>query len=198
MPAIDYYKINQAVNYYTRTDYEYIEVPWIVSEESHRSLIPFQESDPRYFENKLPDGHLVGSAEAGFFQKMLDETLFWRSYCAVTPCFRTATEIDDWHLRHFMKVELCFYFGKKQLTEEDQKKSTLNLLEDAKIFFSYFIPLNDLLTVETDIGFDIIERKTNIELGSYGYRSKNEHTWCYGTGLALPRLDQVINARIFK
>jgi hypothetical protein len=90
------------------------------------------------------------------------------------------------------------YFVKLELIETDPSEEKLqNMIEVAQKFYDNELPagLNTkvIQTDESEQAFDIVDPVFGIELGSYGIRSYRELSWVYGTGVALPRLNTVIN-----
>ena len=171
---IDYAKIAKAVSYYKNHGYEYIEVPWFVSQETIDVTRP---PGARYFDTFA--GHLVASGEQSFIEirKTLKEG---HRYQCVTPCFRDEAH-DDLHRLYFLKQELILVgeFGNKELAD---------MIDTAMGFFDLY---GDPKVVQTDIGFDIFIN--DIEVGSYGLRRHEDFHWVYGTGCAEPRLTQSLH-----
>ena len=160
-------RISQALEYYTKIGYRYIEVPWIVSE----STIKMTFSGPNYW---IGDKCLVGSAEQSFLELM--DTLENARYVTWSPCFRP-DKLDFWHQRYFLKVELIAV----------HEICVQEMMEDARAFFNRFLKTD---IVKTDDGYDLYSG--GVELGSYGYRhNKAVGGWTYGTGLAEPRCSKL-------
>lgn len=175
---IDYGKIAKAIKHYTELGYEYIEVPWLVSQETMNVTAP---SDRRLFDTFA--GSLVASGEQSFIE--IRKTLKRGKYLCATPCFRDEQSIDELHRQYFFKVELI------NVGPRHQGAAAMQLLFDAwKLFHNYW-PVD---TVKTDIGWDL--NIGEVEVGSYGYREHDGFAWAYGTGIAEPRLSQaVVKAR---
>lgn len=178
--VIDYKLLGNAVNFYENMGYEQIEVPWVVSAEASLVTAPING----IFE--IDDGkHLVGSAEQGFIELMLefsDKLKNDKKYMAISPCFRRdiPSEIySEW----FIKLELfCKIKNNNPIT------MMIEFLKDAETLFTKIHGkrvTNKLSTSMTS--FDLMFNA--IELGSYGYRKLQQtgDIWVYGTGLALPR-----------
>jgi hypothetical protein len=176
---IDYQKIAAAIGFYKQNDFEYVDVPWVVSEDTMLITAPRKtgiiNSD---------FGCLVGSAEQSFLQMIKDKELPLGKYVACTPCFRQEQE-DYFHKPYFMKVELI-------RTDKVDEESLQEMINMCLSFFSVYTPCS---IEKTDIGFDIIS-ENRVELGSYGIR-KHADTgpWLYGTGCAEPRLSTVHGLR---
>lgn len=174
---IDYRKLAAGIDHYESLGYEYQEVPWVVSDEAINVTLP-----PDLPATAVQYGKLVGSAEQSFIELMLRGQTILKA-CAVTPCFRIENQYDDLHHAYFMKLEL--------INTDVTQDNLHTMIEDAQGFFEQY--------TETDVeqtgpnAYDIVDKKRRIELGSYGIRSFDNHTFIYGTGVALPRLDTVVN-----
>jgi hypothetical protein len=173
--VIDYQKIADAITYYKKLNYQYIEVPWFVSKNSIDITKP---PSAKYFNTFA--GQLVGSGEQSFLE--IRRTLKKGFYQCVTPCFRDEDITDKYRRTYFLKLELI------EIGSLDKDKSVDSMLQQANKFFEKYHPTNE---IQTDIGFDLMIN--NIEVGSYGYREYNGFLWIYGTGIAEPRLSQAIN-----
>lgn len=172
---INWQRLAYAEHHYGALGYARTDVPWIVSRQAYRETAP---GDHLYMQTI--GGYLVGSAEQSFIQ-LLKEGVNVGKAQAITPCFRWEEEYDDLHYPYFMKLELfspCF--AKYDLTL---------MIGDAITLFRRYC---DPVVTQTDIGFDLVDRRTGIELGSYGVRTASEHRFTYGTGLAEPRLSDVL------
>lgn len=173
---IDYALLAKAIAYYTSIGYEYIEVPWIVDEETQ--LITCPSSDMIY---KTTGGGLVGSAEQSFIKLQLDGKLKPNSlYCTVTPCFRLGDgNTSPLHQEYFIKLELfsnCYYTMYPDSVFED-------IRHDAYRFFMKISRNYPIITGDIELN--------GIEIGSYGRRTlPSGDVVSYGTGLALPRFSQ--------
>ena len=171
--AISYRRIARAQEEYAAMGYRNIETPWMVSEEAIRVTLP-----PDCASFQSAGGSLVGSAEQGFIQMMLDGTLMPGRYQSTGPCFRDEKKLSDLTRRWFMKLELIHYMP----AEEDFSQ----VLRHAHYCMCMVAPhVRGLTLRRTPDGTDI--EHCGIELGSYGVRRMGEHIWVYGTGLAEPR-----------
>lgn len=177
-PCVDYSKIAAAQAYYTAQGYKEIPVPWIISFEPYNATRP-----PHRKEFYCLDGYLNASSEQSFLELILQGVPITKHYC-VTPCFRDEPIIDATHHRSFMKLEL--------INTDATQENLTSMVQDAVTFFSRYIPVTVVPTNQEQTAFDIVDQQNGVELGSYGIRTYNEHTWIYGTGVALPRLDTVI------
>lgn len=213
MTPIDYTVISEAVEYYQRNGYTYIDVPWFVGEEAINVTLPPEGSllvirDPLRRSTRN-DRYVVASAEQSYIQMMLGKELKQGHYVTVTPCFRNERELSDSTRFGFMKVELISYFGKTNedwIQEEGEEKGrkikTFDLLwemvDQAKTFMSRAARVTVLPTGEN--AYDILCAYSDLELGSYGVRTYRNHKWLYGTGVAEPRysIASNLNAHILQ
>lgn len=178
IPKIDYNKIAYAIEYYQGLGYEYIQVPWLIGREATYVTLPENKKAHDTF-----DGFLVGSAEQSYIQMMLDGTLNFGKYVTITPCFRNEQNKDKYHHTYFEKVELINY------SENVSELDLIDVTYDAFNFFKKYLPVE---TISTEEGFDIVDKNNKIELGSYGIRKYDKYSWIYATGVAEPRLSQVL------
>ena len=183
---INYSNISKGIEYYSKCDFKYIEVPWIVSEKVSNVTRP-EGSNNIYisgYEHLKGLSCLPASGEQSFLQLVEKQTIKPGKYQTVTPCFRNENTV--WNHPHFLKLEL-FVYEVNYLTV-----SVNNLVEICSKFFNS-------LGIETKIletgknTFDIMS-KSDIELGSYGGRYWLEQNvyWLYATGIAEPRTSMVI------
>jgi hypothetical protein len=125
---------------------------------------------------------LVGSAEQSFIELLLRGEKITKA-CAITPCFRMEPKYDEQHHAYFMKLEL--------INSDATSKNLRNMIGDAVDFFSRYL---EVIVISTGPDmFDIVDKKREIELGSYGFREVNGQRFIYGTGVALPRLSFTMN-----
>lgn len=175
---IDWNLINSAIRYYRKCGYKYIEVPWIVHESVNKMTLPNNVSSLT-IENK---GSLIGSAEQGILSLVVNNQLEKGKYVACSPCFRNEPKLDRLHQTYFMKVELYNDLDVNENTVSSMIQTVENfLLSEFENIRRYNI-IKEKTNYETDILLN------GIEIGSYGIRTINAHSWVYGTGLALPRL----------
>lgn len=170
---IDFDRIAKAEKYYRECGYEKISVPWIVGQEAYSATKPSQAG--RDFATL--GGNLVASGEQGFLQLLLDGKKINKAQ-TTTPCFRDE-KYDNLHHPYFMKTELINTNGGLE-----------NMIDNAFLFFGQFLPVKTMVMGKNMI--DIVDRRSEIELGSYGIRTYKDFKWVYGTGLAEPRLTQVL------
>ena len=173
-PLVDYRIIADAQRYYAERGFEEVPVPWIV----HR---------PAYYATKPPEapdffslgGYLNASGEQGFIELLMSGAALGRNQC-VTACFREEPVLDALHLRYFMKLEL--------IDTSATVRSLDAMIVLAKTFIGRYRDVRIIRTDERRHSYDIVDRETGTELGSYGIRTHDDLAWTYGTGVALPRL----------
>lgn len=169
---IDWGMLSKAIDYYQTRGYRYVEVPWTVSEETHRITCPREEWIIR-----SDIGALVGSSEQSFLELDRAGKLEPGRWLACTPCFRP-DEVDDLHQKGFMKVELY-------VNLEPSVEKVTPMLDHAYAFFNAHAPGRTTIVQTGDAAWDI--EINGIEVGSYGYREAAGTRWVYGTGIAEPR-----------
>lgn len=182
---INWQQLGEAVEFYKGLGFEYVETPWFVPSETCMITCP---STDFLVELKPYEGEywaLVGSAEQGFLQRVIDNALPGVNYVSCGPCFRNEPVFDEWHHPQFMKVELFSRVDDTVYGEDVARE----LLDHAHRFMKQY---TELELQETDVGWDLTV--AGIEVGSYGFRtSKQTGPWAYGTGLAEPRFTQAMN-----
>lgn len=195
--GINYEILNNALDYYIhRAGFKYLDVSWLVNEKISNITKPYDRKN--LFVN---DKVLVASAEQSFLQKMLiDKSLEYEmNYVAMTPCFRDEKVLDDIHQTYFMKIGL---FSMVKYMEIANELIDLYIRIARMLFESYRLKTKVLNTGETYLSiksYDILDKKTGIELGSYAINKlKNslyfeDCMWICGTGVAEPRLSYVIS-----
>lgn len=193
---MNYLHIGDAVEFYKQRGYVYIDdVPWTVGRDAYHATRPHPGAiDVHYFEGRhgaisFPahgehNQYLVASGEQSFIQMMLEDRDLKKHIC-VTPCFR-ADQYDGWHRPSFMKAELIN-------AQDTDKGHLLDMIHDAATFFERFFAVRILQKGE---GYDIVEKGTRAELGSYGIRERDirgkRYRWVYGTACAEPRLSMAL------
>lgn len=187
---MNYSNLSAAVNYFTARGYVYFpDAPWYVSQDAYYATKPDGAVDMRIAVPAGPLGYLVASGEQSFIQMMIDGQPLKMAIC-VTPCFRMET-VSTWKQRTFMKAEL--------INAHDVDLSHLvYLVGQAQGFFEQFFSVRVLQTGSNSSGeptFDIVEKGSRVELGSYGIRrievAGKRIEWIYGTACAEPRLSTV-------
>lgn len=169
-------RVAQAIDYYQKCGYTYVEAPWIVSRAAVDVTLP-QGHDP----HETMDGTLVGSAEQSFIHMAQTGVLQTGRYVAATPCFRD-DPVDELHQRAFFKVELI-ELARWAIPWPNIRLTTM--IADALGFFHSLPGGKGAHIITTKNGFDI--ELGGIELGSYGIRDHAQWVWIYGTGYADPR-----------
>lgn len=175
---INYKMLSEAINFYKKLGYEYIEVPWVVDEQFDAMTRP---------EDKLPlvvdvwGKNLVASGEQSLLS--ITSKLSAGKYVCLTPCFRDEVD-DDIHSRHFMKVELMHY---------NIDVDRFQLMNDAMKFYKTYLPEDKLTFANGDIMIKVGD--DFFEVGSYDITdySNQDHTIRFGTGLAEPRFSMLCN-----
>jgi hypothetical protein len=170
--------INNANFFYQLKGFKYIDSPWLVCGSAIDTTTP-SKSERFTIKNKF----LVGSGEQSFIDMIINGKLEPGRYCTTTPCFRDEIE-DELHQIYFMKTELIDTFDVSQ-------NSLQRIISICKEFFETYTTV-DIIKTDRD-QFDIIDKKTEIELGSYGIRNTREFSWIYATGVAEPRLSKVLS-----
>lgn len=189
---IDYALLSKAITYYKSKGYCPIEVPWVVTHAASMETAPMESVV--YVTNYKE--HFIGSAEQGFIQLMLEQPhklILERKYFAVSPCFRRDTP-DDIHSRWFVKLELFQMFRDKEPAV--YVKAMHDIIADAKEFLTSLVTTGVPIEEEYDSKKLIVDLMyDNLELGSYGYKHLKQAnaTWIFGTGLALPRTQLIMN-----
>ncbi len=181
---IDYSKISHAIEFYVSEGFEYLEVPWIVSEKANTITAP---KGVKLFDNFL--GCNVASGEQSFLELIMQNKLVPGKYVCCTPCFRDEKILDNLHFNWFEKVELIDFLGYGNFSKDKFENNVHDVLKTAESFFKKYL---DIEIIDTFEGKDILSKKSQIELGSYGLRNYDNFSWIYGTGVAEPRLSQVL------
>lgn len=174
--AIDYRKLAAGLDHYESLGYKYREVPWVVGRGAIMATLP-----PGATITTAQYGDLVGCAEQGFIELMLRGQTVLKA-CAITPCFRIEDKYDDLHHAYFMKLEL--------INLDASHENLQQMIRDAQVFYDRYV---DTAVEQTGTNaYDIVDKRQRIELGSYGIRTFDKGKFLYGTGVALPRLDTVL------
>ncbi len=187
---MNYANIAAAVSFFEDRGYVYLEdAPWHVGRVAYYTTKPIGAMDValQSFRGDAPADvpfdrpYMVASGEQSFIQMMLDGQFIKRHVC-VTPCFRWEPRVDMLHRRYFMKAELIN-------AQDVDEGHLIDMIHDACSFFESFVRVR---VVRTAIGYDIVEKGTRFELGSYGIREIPGFRWIYGTACAEPRLSLTI------
>lgn len=189
---MNYGHLTSALEFYRKRGYAYVQdAPWHVSRDAYYATKPAEARDVSIDVHMCTGGgdaiprYAVASGEQSFIQMLIEGYTLKRALC-ITPCYRIE-EYNDWHRPYFMKAELI------NAHDVDQAH-LMHMVHEACSFFEQFFP--QVRVVQTDIGWDIVEKDSRMELGSYGIRElivQGQHLqWIYGTGCAEPRLSTVI------
>ena len=175
---IDWLLLAEANSFYANNGFQQIETPFAIPSYYHSFTKPHDNQtfvlNNGLFSNNSHE--LVGSAEQGFIYLLLNDLLPGNKLQSITPCFRF-DDYDKLHQPWFMKLELF------QLS--DNSEDLFNVISIATNFFERHSS-SKVNLINTDNNMYDLEIN-NIEVGSYGFRTVNEYTFIYATGLALPR-----------
>jgi hypothetical protein len=166
-----YFRIGDAINYYQNRGFTWVETPWIV-----RPGITALTHPGRRESTVM--GDLVGSAEQGFLQLIMDGQLDNGNYVSAGPCFRFDDAGQPGKHPYFFKVELCIVGGTDHWP----------LLMSAHAF------MRGSNAVETAEGHDL--ELNGLKIGSYGTSEVEGLLWSYGTGLAEPRYSEALARKV--
>ena len=186
---INYNLLAAAKHAYEQMGYQYIEVPWLVSQGINDITRPYF-AKPYIVTKGDKTKSLIASGEQGFLYLMAKGHLPRGKYQTITPCIRN-DDFDETHVKYFMKLELINAHVQSYESELDY-----STVEDAMSFFKGFCEPGSISFVPTNPGWDL--EYHGVEIGSYGYRSSRIGNWIYGTGLAEPRFSRLLkeNGRI--
>lgn len=179
---IDYAKITDSIEFYKNNiGFDRIESPWTVTKQVSEITKP---DGAKEFQLLHENGKvLVASGEQSFLYLYLKGFLPPGRFQTVTPCFRSES-FDKFHTKYFIKNELID-------TTSTMPYVLTSMIATAKSFFSRYLPIEGLEVKQTgEQSYDIEYR--DVELGSYGIRECEFLKWVYGTGVAEPRLSQVM------
>jgi hypothetical protein len=202
-------RLLDAREFYEQHGYKFVDAPWTVGREAIlMTRPPWITGEPFSYAAGGVFQYPVASAEQSFIQMQMDAIAAGKpitgSYCAITPCFRNESILDDLHQPYFMKLELITWDA-----WEGSATDMSRMIQLAKIWFesehpgdhpgddlmTSIVPNNDADPLGVTQAYDIQTSRTRIELGSYGIR---EHMkvgrWAYGTGLAEPRYSHALEA----
>ena len=174
----DWTLLAKAVDWYSKSRFRRIELPWHARKETVAVTCPYPE---RAYPLK-GIGTLVGSAEQAFMEAQFDGRLPKGRWVSLTPCFRSEPVFDDLHLPYFMKVELYS-------NEDAQEGMDLVFAKTAR-FFMLLHGARKVDLLRTPEGWDL--EIGGVEVGSYSTREHAGHRWTCGTGLAEPRFSTAL------
>lgn len=187
---IDYGLIDAAIGNYASHGFDYVEVPWLVSEAVSDMTRPIEAAQYVVTKDSKRKA-FVASGEQGFLYLVTKGHLAPGSYQTVTPCIRN-DPFDETHVKYFVKNELFV------LDPVYAPTMVEDLVDTAFVLFEIFLVDKvgrsgwKLSKVNTEVGTDI--ELNGIEVGSYGTRKNSLCQWVYGTGLAEPRFSRLINS----
>ena len=181
---INYSLLAKAQDYYSNHGFQYIEVPWYVSDEAKDITRPIDKPKSEDYKLSVNNKYLVASGEQGFLYLYMKGFLPPGKYCTITPCFRFE-EIDSIHKKVFMKCELIHILADM---EETQGLLDDMVAEAARFYSSIGLEVTEAITGSASVDLEYHET----ELGSYGFRSYKGIRWVYGTGCAEPRTSFVM------
>jgi hypothetical protein len=168
-----YRRLCDAVDYYTKLGYQYIDTPWLVQQKVCNSTKPRQFRPIHHHIDALNHTfHIVASGEQSFLQLQYERYKFGQplmtgKYQTITPCYRDEQTIDEQHRIGFMKLELIRWDN--NLVETSVNYMALEALE----LFRKSLPQATIRPneLESEFGLDVLS-PTGIELGSYGLRKR--------------------------
>ena len=208
---INYGIIQHSIEHYEQVGFQRVESPWTVTNPISDITRPKWAGE---FTIKEKEKVLVASGEQSFLAMYNKGFLPKGKFQTVTPCFRDE-KFDALHTKYFIKNELI-------ITDDTSLFQLRLMVNQAREFFRDYClrlkkdddflivanTIDDVLIVKTTSGKDIVVDEVDvndtykwptydlvyrgIELGSYGIRKCSFLTWIYGTGVAEPRLSQVI------
>lgn len=181
---IDYNIIDTSLKFYDGEGYKRIESPWLVTEAVDNITKPV---DIQSYQVKHNGKNLVASGEQSFLYLYLKGFLPKGMFQTVTPCFRSES-FDFLHSKYFIKNELI-------RTDETDRNALMGTIDSALKFFRQYISSACVKKIN-NTSYDIVVldgQQTEYELGSYGIRECSFLSWVYGTGVAEPRLSNIIN-----
>jgi hypothetical protein len=198
-----YKRLLDAIAYYERAGYKYVDVPWAVSKKAILLTRPAHiKGEPMSYTvnhsradkwlDRVAGSNLypVASAEQSFIQMKMDDKYFSGKLVTISPCFRNEPVIDELHQPYFMKVELINWV--ESAWQKDAREQMDKMIADARLLFEEQLWVDVIHNTDPDpigvVAYDLVTTHSKIELGSYGIRQHPDvGTWLYGTGLAEPR-----------
>ena len=185
---IDYKLLNKAVKFFSKKGFTQIEVPWRVSKESINATFDVNLSF------KSDDKFLIGSAEQGFLELIIQNKLRNTMAMSVSPCFRNDFE-DSFHQKEFIKLELMYCSN--HIIKETETIYNIFMSYVLKFITKKLKVHKSRITIMATNDSNSIYSEDilidNIEYGSYGIRRFKDIYYIYGTGIALPRASTILN-----
>jgi len=206
---IDYKIVVEAISFYEKHGYKYIDVPWSVSKEAMLITCPklFTEKDVLECNPSM----FVTSGEQSFLEMILDDKLHEGKYCCAVPCFPSSVNSKDGlYFLDYFKVELISYY---ELGQHSFDLRRLFFVEEmanlCRSFMQNYRNENIQLVKNidnelyhnsgTEYSCDLEISEKNFKLGSYSLKYSNQQKrcsnqnnqigyWVYGPGVVLPRI----------
>lgn len=172
-------------NFYLDKNYLDFAQPWFASQQATEVTLP-PGAVPTVLHG---ESLLLGSSEQAFIDRMIEGHMPSGRWQALTPCFRREPTYDTFHHPYFMKLELIHY---QPLDAASALSDMLEMALKAFQTVSRHSKNRNFQIEQTDMGYDLT--LAGHELGSYGVRTYQDHTWVYGTGLAEPRFTTVLRS----
>jgi len=206
--AINFIYLREASGHYSRAGWEYTESPWMVPASIIDITKPDKVVHPQQLKRTDFGMHFVASGEQSLLWLIKDGKLQPGKYQTLTPCYRgwDGQNDDGLHFSQFYKLELMWYKGQSEPASEELQSVIADVCRylDAWPKLKYrqtVIEDEPRLDCKTDLAIDIeIECDGKwIEFGSYGirysegYNEKRIGYWIYGTGLAEPRFNYILD-----
>lgn len=176
-PTNQYKLMADAIAYYERAGFRYVETPWAVPHAVARITSPNDECVFSFGSGQA----LVGSGEQSLLALAEEGKLATGKYQTTTPCFRNEKE-DELHQKYFLKNELMVYAPINAEVELEQ------LLAMCVEYYSHFAQGHKVAVTPSGTLGERDITVNGIEVGSYGILTYSKHTWVYGTGHAEPRM----------
>lgn len=191
----EYLRLAESVKYYERHGFRYIDTPWLVQQKVNYTTKPRWAAPMHHYVKALDHTfHFVASGEQSFLQlqyeAMKSGGKLQGKYQTITPCYRDEDRIDSLRRIGFMKLELIDF---SEITDLNLQYIVSVAMGNLGGYLPVMAMTNDQ---HTEHGIDIVDVRNHIELGSYGIREATiggkTFQWIYGTGLAEPRLREVL------
>lgn len=193
--------MDSAIELLCQQGFIFVDLPWVVQRQYSDATRP-----PTAQDFETPMGSLVASGEQSFLQMWVRGELppmqkGALGYVGWTPCFRDEPVLDQLHQTMFLKVE---WFVPETFSRSPDLPKLMEIqmgvfrnLATHYLSTSYREVKNALTIVKMDNGsYDI--NACGIEIGSYGRRGFDSHSYAYGTGLALPRFTTALASMVKK
>jgi hypothetical protein len=179
-------RLQAALEYWQHLDYEFVNLPWLVSRSVLEYTRPPQANGDDIY---TPHGGFVASGEQSFIQLWVEGLLQAdRRYIGWTPCLRQEAVFDARHHFYFLKAEL---FAPCSTSDALQVRNEM-VTKAIRYFRSEAGEASVRVVDNTQLDIEV----AGIEVGSYGIRKLPAgESYVYGTALAEPRLSHAIDTR---